>query len=99
MDVEEKRTVSWGAVIGGLVIAWGTGIFVSLGATAGSLLVVPEQDALGIILAVLVVMLFYAAIYWFTRRRVRDLALGILIGGFMVAISTGACGALLSKMT
>lgn len=99
MDVDQKRNVSWGAVAGGLLIAWTTGVIVGLLAFAGSLVLLPSNEPAAIALTVFGVALFYVAIYWFARRAVRDLAMGILIGGCMVAIASGACGALLSNLT
>ena len=98
VDVE-KRKVSWGAVVGGLFIAWVSGILASLGALAGSFLLLEEYPRTALGVAVVAVALFYFLAFWLARRRVRDLAMGILIGGCMVALATGACGGLMVMIT
>ena len=95
MDVNGKREVSWLPVLGGLLAAWFAGIFVNILAIAGGAAMF-EEPTLGISVAVAAVALFYAAIFWLTRRRWRDFAIGFLVGGCMMAILAGTCGALLS---
>lgn len=93
MDVEARK-VSWGGLIAGLLIAWFTGIFISAGAVMGALMLAQGQiQAIAMVIAA--VALFYFAVFWFTRRRAFDLAIGILLGGCMVAAVSGTCGALL----
>lgn len=104
MDVETQpqqppRKVSWGAVIGGMFLAWFLGIFASVGAIAGSVTLFDMREALAVVVATAAVALFYLAIWWFTSRVARDLAMGLLIGGCMVAIATGACGALMMGLS
>jgi high-affinity Fe2+/Pb2+ permease len=91
----EPRRVSWGGVIGGLLIAWFSGIFVGVGAVMGSLLLRQERPT-QIVIVVAAVALFYFALFWLTRRRAFDLAIGILLGGCMVTAISGLCGAMLT---
>jgi hypothetical protein len=100
MDVVDRKPgVRWGMVILGLLLAWITGIFVGLFAAAGSAEFFAGKMLQAGVVVTVVVALVYFAIYWFMRRPAPDLALGILIGGCMVALGAGACGALMSGMT
>ena len=98
-DVQKKPGVRWGMVILGLVIAWVTGIFIGFAAALGSTQFFIGKMLLAAIVVTVVVALFYFVIYWFTRRPAPDFALGLLIGGCMVAIGAGACGALISGLS
>ena len=98
-DVPRKPGVRWGMVILGLLIAWITGLFIGTIAAVGSTSFFAGQMLQAIVVVTVVVALFYFAIYWFARRPAPDLALGILIGGCMVAIVSGACGAIISGLT
>ena len=91
----EPRRVSWGGVIGGLLIAFVTGIFVSVGAVMGTVML-QQARVQTIALVVAAVALFYFALFWLTRRRAFDLAIGILLGGCLVTAVSGLCGAMLT---
>lgn len=101
MDVAapQKRKVNWGLVILGLLIAWVSGAFVAFLAAVGGLTLFEKQVALATIGPALAVALFYVLIWWFTRRPAPDFAIGLLIGGCMMALVAGGCGALMSGMS
>lgn len=97
MDVA-KRKVNWWMVILGLVIAVISGAILGLFAAVGGLLLFERHTMLAFISVTVVVALLYIAIWWFTRRPSPDLAIGMLIGGCVMALVSGTCGAMLSGL-
>ena len=96
-DVETR--VNWWVVIGGILLAVVTGIFVGLFFifVGGSMFDKPTPV---IVSAVAATFLFYFAMSALARRWItRDLAMGLLIGGCMVALGTGACGWLITGLS
>jgi hypothetical protein len=93
MDVEERK-VSWGAVIGGLVVAGLVGFVVTIFSGLGGMAVWDEthNKALGMLVAVGVPTLLELLIYLSTRRGSPDFARGVLIGLCLVVLWSGACG-------
>jgi hypothetical protein len=98
-EVDRKPGVRWGMVIAGLLLAWVTGVFVGLAAAVGSTAFFAGQMLPAGVVVTVVVMAIYFAIFWFMRRPAPDLALGILIGGCMVAVGAGVVGAVMSGIT
>ena len=99
MDVvAEPRKVNWLAVIGGLVTAWITGFFLGIMAVTAAAEIFGNRDLLIVANSTIAVFLVYFVVFWLARGRFRDFAVGLLIGGCMVALTTGACGALLSGL-
>ena len=94
MDVEK---VNWWVVIGGIFLAVITGMFVAVFATAISANLLDESVA-AVAVAVVAVGLFYFGLFVLARKRMRDLATGLLIGGCIMALVTGACGYLLLNL-
>jgi hypothetical protein len=101
MDVAapQKRKVNWGMVILGLVIAWVSGAFIAFLAAIGGLTLFEKQAVLAFIGPMVAVALFYGLMWWVTRRPAPDFAIGLLIGGCMMALVAGGCGALMSGMS
>jgi peptidoglycan biosynthesis protein MviN/MurJ (putative lipid II flippase) len=101
MDVATppKRTVNWWMVILGLFIAFVSGAFVGLLAAVGGVTLFERNQALAFTTITLAVALVYVAVWWFTRRPSPDLAIGMLIGGCVMALVSGTCGALLSGLS
>lgn len=100
------RKVSWGAVIGGIVIAWLSGIvIVPLSMIAGAGLAdqiggsTNAKQIIAVLVAVLISALIILVEWWLIKRSNRDLATGILVGGAIVVIISGGCGALLSGLS
>lgn len=99
MAVENPRKVSWLLILVGLFTAAVTGVVIGFFAAAGSTRFFAGDALPAAIVVTVVVALIYFTIYWFTRRPAPDFALGLLIGGCLVAIVSGACGGLMSAMT
>ena len=93
MDVENEG-VNWWVVIGAIFLAVVTGLVVGavfMAVSAG--LFLPKM---AIVVAPLATALFYYGLYRLAWRRYRrDLAVGLLIGGCLIALAVGACGYLL----
>ena len=99
MDVvAEPRKVNWLAVIAGLVTAWVTGLFLGIMAVAAAAQIFGNRDLLIVANSTIAVFLVYFVVFWVGRQRFRDFAVGLLIGGCMMALAGGACGALLSGL-
>ena len=105
MDVEAKKPVSWGSVIGGVVLALVAGVIlvpVSMlgGGFTAMTLEMPAQTtvALGVTLSILISGTAYWGLWWLTRRSNADLATGIIVGGFLMVLLSGGCGALISSL-
>ncbi|HYI12725.1 MAG TPA: hypothetical protein VEK57_26990 [Thermoanaerobaculia bacterium] len=105
MDVETKKPVSWGAVIGGVFIALALGIFIvpltmlgggflgqSIGTSDG------VKTVVGTVLSLLFAGTAYYLAWWLTGRGNADLATGVLIGGALMTLLAGTCGMLIGSM-
>jgi hypothetical protein len=104
VGVEQPRKVSWGAVIGGVCIAAAVAIVVTpLSMVCGAWIAEqigrgPATVAVGAVMAGLVAA-FAMWVIWLLARRNRDLGIGVIIGGALVVILSGTCGALLSSFS
>lgn len=102
-ELTPPRKISWGAVIGGIVIACFCAIIVTpvsmfVGAWLSEAIGRnPASVAIGAGLAALTAAAVMALLWLLVRRQNRDLAVGIIIGGALVVILSGGCGALLSQ--
>lgn len=104
MDGVTPRKVSWGAVLGGIAIAGLSAIVVTpasmvLGAWLSEVIgrnpaSVPIAAGLAAIAAAVAIWLL-----WLMTRRNRDLGMGVIIGGALVVLMSGGCGALLSSFS
>ena len=100
MDVATpaKRTVNWWMVLLGLFIAFVSGAIIGFLTAIGGMMVFERNTAATFASVTLVVALIYVAIWWFRRRASPDLAIGMLIGGCVMALAAGTCGAMLSGL-
>jgi lipoprotein signal peptidase len=98
MDLEEARKVNWLSVLGGLVVAWIAGAVIGLGVAFGSFVLFNQAGPVIILAPVVVTVLASWVVYRIARTSMRDFAVGLLIGGCMMALVAGACGALLSGL-
>ncbi|HEY0141902.1 MAG TPA: hypothetical protein VGF48_13465 [Thermoanaerobaculia bacterium] len=94
MVVEETRKVSWGTVIGGMVVAGFVGFVTTAFSTAAGMAAYVKlpSKALGLLIAVGVPAAVVGLMYATLRRRSPDFARGVLIGLCLVVIWAGICG-------
>lgn len=97
MAVDKREPVRWALVIGGILLAWFIGAFVAVFLTMASAALF-DHPPTAVLIATVAVGLFYVALYRLMRRNGRDMAVGLLIGGCMVTLMAGACGALLTNL-
>lgn len=92
-DVPQQRKVSWGEVIGGILLALITGIFVVLGAFLAGIFLIDQTKApmVGAAVAAMLPAVIYVPAFLLFRRRMPDFARGLLIGGCIVMILGGLC--------
>lgn len=97
MAVDKREPVNWWVVIGGIFVAVVTGLFAGVFFTiAGTALF--DEPTPAITAAMAAVGLLYFAVYRLARSRMRDFATGVIIGGCLAVLATGACGALLTNL-
>lgn len=94
MAVDERRKVSWGAVIGGIAAAAVFGFLVAIFSTIFGMAAFAQWNskAAGILVAVGMPSLPIALLYAALRRSSPDFARGLLIGLCLVVIWAGICG-------
>jgi hypothetical protein len=103
MDVETNKPVSWGSVIGGVFMALLSGVVVVpvamlAGAFLGSLVGRGVAVGIGLVLALAIAGAIYYLLWRLTRRKNPDLATGLIIGGALITLLSGACGAMMSSV-
>ena len=94
--LEPERRVSWGEVIGGILLALTIGVFATFGGFLAGLFVMDSTKTafLGGAAGFVVPLLVYSPAL-LLRKRMPDLCRGILIGACIVIIIGGGCNALL----
>lgn len=99
-----REGVNWGAVLGGIVLAFAIGIISGVvGAFAGMALT-PETGAHPNYLPFIMGGGFVAALlalgvtWFFSRKRLPSFAKGIIVGGCMAVLISGFCNMLFGMM-
>lgn len=100
-----SRPVSWGAVLGGIALALFAGVLVvPMGMAGGGMLAhaVSSTGDFAVGVGAMAALLIAGCAYWLlwsiARHRSVDLATGMIVGGALMTLLSGGCGALLSGL-